>query len=137
MHLSLVMDFWNLKIWTGLLNRLLINWKNHIKFHSKYFLVTKYALKNEITKLDVKPFFFGWMLNVFMIKLQNRIKCNLIMETTFQFSLVWDPKPHYLFVGGLCSQMYSLSNNHVAKYKITLANTRVANVFYHKFSQSS
>jgi hypothetical protein len=41
-----IMDFWNSKMWIGQLIELLINWRIHIKFHSKLFIMTIYALKN-------------------------------------------------------------------------------------------
>jgi len=40
-----------------LVDWLLINWKVHIKFHSKFFILIKYDLKNEIIKLSVKYYF--------------------------------------------------------------------------------
>jgi hypothetical protein len=44
------------KIWTGQLIGLLINWKIHTKIHSKMFIMTKYALKNEIIKIRFEFF---------------------------------------------------------------------------------
>jgi hypothetical protein len=52
MHSLSTMNFWSLKIWTNRLVGLLIYWI-HIKFHSKLFMVIKYALKFEIIKLDM------------------------------------------------------------------------------------
>jgi hypothetical protein len=41
------------KLWTNWLIGLFINWRIHIKFHSKLFIMIEYALKGEIIKLNV------------------------------------------------------------------------------------
>ncbi len=56
-----------LKKWIGQLIKLLMNWGIHIKFHPKFFIMIKYALKNEIIKSGViflKPYSNGnyWFL---------------------------------------------------------------------------
>jgi len=56
-YISLLIVYsWNLKKWINRITILLIIWNFHIEFHSKLFIVTKYAFKNEIIKLVVKFF---------------------------------------------------------------------------------
>jgi hypothetical protein len=49
----LIVNFQSSKLWTNWLIGLFINWRIHIKFHSKLFIMTKYALKGEIIKFNM------------------------------------------------------------------------------------
>ncbi len=103
----------------------------------KSYLLCSQPLSKSIksSNLNLGPHLFFFLLIIFSFLLFT-LCCVQALLFHFGVSRIWRFLSkmsmwifNYIFVGGLCSHMYSISNNHVAKYKITLANTHVVNVF--------